>query len=299
MTTAEEGAEGRLAPHQAYLQGLAGALRAELLKLDKRPAVWVLLGIALALLAVFTYLLNWLLFSHPPPGMNLPAGSEAKRALYPQHMVSTAVSSGSLPSALALILGVLLIGSEYNWGTFKTLFTQRPGRMQTLFAKLLAMEIALGAGALLYFFTAAICSMIVAILDRQPLTMWPGGDTLIEGILASWLTWSWWAMFGAALAVAFRQSALAIGLGLAYSFVVEGLVFNLGGAFGGQFIRDVQKFFPGPNASSLAESFAIGVPGTPSPHPLVGTGQACLVLILYCVAAAVASSVLVANRDVD
>jgi ABC-type transport system involved in multi-copper enzyme maturation permease subunit len=281
-----------------YLQTLAGALRAELLKLDKRPAVWVLLGISLGLLAVFTYLLNWVLFSHPPPGMNLPAGSEARRSLYPQHMVSTALAAGSLPSALALILGVLLIGSEYNWGTFKTLFTQRPGRLQTLFAKLLAMEIALGAGALLYFFTAAVCSIVVAALDGQPPTGWPGGDTMLEGILASWLTWSWWAMFGAALAVAFRQSALAIGLGLAYSFVVEGLVFSLGGAFGGQFIRDLQKFFPGPNASALAESFAMAVPGSPPPHPLVGAGQACVVLILYCLAAAMASSVLVVNRDV-
>jgi ABC-2 type transport system permease protein len=286
---------------RAYLSGLGGALRAELLKLDKRPAVWVLLGIAIGILVLFGYLLEWLLYSHPPQGMNLPRGispTQLKQPLYPAHLVSTAVNTGSLPSALALVLGVLLVGSEYNWGTFKTLFTQRPSRVQTLFAKLLAMEIAIGAAVLLFFFAAALCSATLAALDGQPLNDWPAGDTIIYGILASWLTWSWSALFGTALAFSLRQSALAIGFGLAYSFVIEGVILNIGGAFGGEFIHTLQKFFPGPNASALATSFELPIPGGPPHLPLVGAGQATLVLIAYCLAAVVTCGILVAQRDV-
>ena len=31
---------------------------------------------------------------------------------------------------LALMLGVLTLGSEYGWGTLRTLFTQGPGRLR-------------------------------------------------------------------------------------------------------------------------------------------------------------------------
>jgi ABC-type transport system involved in multi-copper enzyme maturation permease subunit len=39
------------------------------------------------------------------------------------------------------MLGVF--GSEYGWDTLRTLFTQRPGRLQVLAAKLAALAIAL------------------------------------------------------------------------------------------------------------------------------------------------------------
>ena len=32
--------------------------------------------------------------------------------------------------AFALMLGVLSLGSEYGWGTFKTAYTQGPGRLR-------------------------------------------------------------------------------------------------------------------------------------------------------------------------
>jgi ABC-2 type transport system permease protein len=286
---------------KSYLEALGGALRAELLKLDQRPAVWILLGIALALLGLFSYLLPWLLYTHPPQGVNPPRGvtlSQLKQPLYPIHLVSTAVTASNIPSALALILGVLFVGSEYSWGTFKTLLTQRPGRLQTLIGKLLAMEIALGAAVLLFFAVAAFFSFVLALIDGQPVDEWPAGSTILAGILASWLSWSWQALFGATLAFAFRQSALAIGLGLAYSFVIEGVILNLAGSFGGDFIRTLEKLFPGPNASALLTSFEDLVPGNPAHHPLVGASEATLVLILYCLAAAIASAILVTRRDI-
>jgi ABC-2 type transport system permease protein len=281
------------------LRGVGGGVRAELLKLDKRPATWVLLGIALVLLALLAYFLNWLLITHPvgapAPGVN-PA--QLKRSLYPPLTVATTMSSAELSSALSLIMGVLVVGSEYGWGTLKTLFTQRPGRLQTVVAKLLALEIALAAGVLLFFFVGALCSVIIAAIDGQPLNRWPGGDTMIEGVLATWLIWSWWALFGAALAFAFRQSALPIGLGLAYRFVIETIVLALGGPLGGDFIKNISKGLPGPNASALGNAFQVSIPGQQAPAQTIGSGQATLVLLGYCLAAIVLSAILVTRRDV-
>jgi ABC-2 type transport system permease protein len=283
---------------------LVGALRAELLKMDRRPAVWILLGVALSVLVLLGYLLQWLVFTHPPQGMNLASGNhiDQKQALYPPHVISTAVrlaaSTGSLPGALALILGVLVVGSEFGWGTFKTIYTQGPGRIETLTAKLLALEAALGAGVLLYFAAAAVSSLTLAMVDGQPLDQWPAGLVMIQGMLASWLSWSWWCLFGCALAFAFRQSALPIGLGLAYAFVIEVIILSLGGAFGGDFIKSLQRIFPGPNSGALAAAFQDGIPNVSAGPPVASPEQAAVVLVLYCAAAILVCAVLVTRREV-
>ncbi|HEX4215704.1 MAG TPA: ABC transporter permease [Candidatus Dormibacteraeota bacterium] len=289
-------------PGMRQMRPFLGATRAELIKIDKRPSVWILLGVALALLVLLEYVLYWFLYSHPPHGTALPAGvtpAQMKAPFYPSHMVSTTTQAGTLPGALALILGVLLVGSEYGWGTFKTLFTQRPGRLQTLLAKLAALEIALGAAVVLFFAVAAMTSIVLALIDGQPAGNLPDGLTILRAMLASWLVWSWWALFGSALAFIFQQSALAIGLGLAYDFLIEGLLFSFGGALGGDFLHNLERVFPGVNATALLNSFFIRAPGNAAGgSAVVGAGQATIVLLIYCAAAVVVAGVLVTRRDI-
>ena len=45
----------------------------------------------------------------------------------------------------ALMLGVFALGSEYGWGTLKTLFTQGPSRLRVFAAKLAALGARAGA----------------------------------------------------------------------------------------------------------------------------------------------------------
>lgn len=285
-------------------QGLPGALRAELLKTGKRASPWVLLGIALAILLVLSYGVAWLIYTHPPPGTQLPRGTTAarlKQGLYPAGFVQATLSNG-LPGVLALILGVLLVGSEFTWGTLKTLFTQRPGRLETLAAKILALAVAVAVGVLAMFAMAAVCSVVIAATDGQPLTDWPSTATIVKGLLVAWLIWGWWALFGAALSVIFRQAALAIGLGLAYSLVIEGLVFGIVGRVGGSFFENFQKFFPGPNASALQQSFSVTAAARQGAQAAqggsIGVSEAAIVLGLYCAAAIVACGLLLRSRDV-
>ena len=124
----------------------------------------------------------------------------------------------------ALMLGVFALGSEYGWDTLKTLFTQRPGRLRVFAAKLAALAIVLvpvrarclrrrrgrelrdradrGRGW-------RRCRRCGCCCARSP----PAGS-----ILAAW------AALGVLLGVLSRGTSLAIGIGILYALVIEGLL---------------------------------------------------------------------------
>jgi ABC-type transport system involved in multi-copper enzyme maturation permease subunit len=279
------------------------AVRWELFKVYRRPGNWVLLILLLALLVLFAYALAWILLTHPPQSLALPPGTTAqslKRGLYPAHFVSVAAQQGGIPAAIALIFGVLLTGSEYGWDTVKILFTLAP-RARVLAVKLSALLVTLLAAAILYLSLSAAASVVVAAVDGQSLTNWPSAGDIARGLLVIILTWALWALLGALLAALFRQSALAIGIGLGYMFAIEGLLLGVAGAFPGSFLHNVQKAFPGPNAGALTLSL-----GPPPPIRTLGSStqavvsaeQATLVLLAYCVAMAAVAAWTLLRRDV-
>ncbi|MGH7882861.1 MAG: ABC transporter permease [Candidatus Dormibacteraceae bacterium] len=282
-----------------WFEEVGRGVRAELLKLDRRAATWILFGVAIAILALIPYLLNWLALSHQSAPSN-PARAaqliQLRHGLYPGGLIGKVSDTVDLTSALALILGVLMIGSEFSWGTFKTLFTQRLGRRSTLAAKLIALELALGVGMVLFFLTGGLCSGIIAALDQQPLNQWPSITDFATAILGGWLLWGFWGLVGVTLALAFRQSALSIGLGMAYGFVIEKILIGLAHSAGGGFLDKLTTALPGQNSTALAASFGTPLPG--SPPPSISQTQAILVLLAYAAAALTASLFLISQREI-
>ncbi|HZV48856.1 MAG TPA: hypothetical protein VFD49_03720 [Candidatus Dormibacteraeota bacterium] len=279
------------------MHDLFNSIRAEWLKTRKRPAVWVLAGVLVSVLVAFGYALPWAVLSHPPPGTRFGPGTsptQLKQLLYPAHFVGDALGGGGLAGPIALILGVLLVGSEYGWGTFKTILTQRPGRLHNLAARIVVLYATLVVYVLMVFAAAAGSSAVLALIDGAAIR-WPGVWEVVRAMAAAVFIDGWWGLFGMAMAFLFRQSALALGLGLAYSFIIEGLVFNVLGALGSAVVRSVERFFPGQNAQALAASFTSG-PGATS--ATIGATEATLVLCLYCLAAVAVSALLLRLRDV-
>src|SRR5512133_1377203 len=102
---------------------MIGSLSAELLVLRKRTSTWILLGIWATLALVFAYVVPYATYLNG-------SSREPLADLLPQNVVGTLM--GGFPffgGVFALMLGVLAFGSEYGWGTLKTLFTQGPGRL--------------------------------------------------------------------------------------------------------------------------------------------------------------------------
>jgi ABC-type transport system involved in multi-copper enzyme maturation permease subunit len=279
------------------------SLRAEWLKLSKRPAVWVLAAVLIALVAVLTYGVVVLLLAATPANANLGPGltaADLKRSLHPAHFVQQALggAAGTVGGSIALILGVLGYGSEYGWGTLKTVFTQGPGRAATLAGKVGVLAALLLIYVAMAFAACAGCAAAVGAADGA-LIPWPSLPDVLKGLLGAWLIVGMWGGLGMLLSVLFRQSALAIGLGLIYAVVLEGLLLNLAAQF--SFVKAVSPAFPGANARALVRSFGSAVQtaaAAATPAQQVGPGQAVLVLAVYAATFLVITGVLLRVRDV-
>jgi ABC-type transport system involved in multi-copper enzyme maturation permease subunit len=278
---------------------MMGALRGEWLKLRKRPAVWLLGGVLLTLVVLLTYGLLFLIVVTRPGSVQVGGGGvdALKQAMYPTNFVVAVLSGGGggFGGAVALILGALTFGSEYGWATLKTIFTQRPARLEVFAAKLLALAAVLAVYDLAIFTAGALVSALVGAYFGH-LTPWPSLLSVLEGVLAGWLILAFWASLGTALAVLFRQAGLAIGLGLVYSLAVEGILFGLLGQF--DWMKNVEKAFPGANGTALIQTLSTRPRSPQNPEPTVGALQAIVVLLAYLVIFAAVSGLVLRRRDV-
>jgi ABC-type transport system involved in multi-copper enzyme maturation permease subunit len=283
-----------------------GAFRGELFKTIKRPAVWASIGILLALAIALGYAISWFLFTHPPSGATqnqgrgAPTFEQLKVILYPANVVKQTLNQwATLGGVFALILGVLSQGSEYGWGTVKTLLTQRPGRLAVLGGKVLTLALTVLVTVALLFAVDSAASYVIAIIDGKS-TDFPPLIDLEKGLLAAWLIFGFWALFGFTLATLFRQSAMAIGLGLAYAILIEGIILNVLGSVGGDFVKQIQQWFPIANTGYLVQSFgqSVRAQGAPVTKPFADANHAVAVLFVYLAVFLVASAYLVKQRDV-
>ena len=293
---------------------MAASYTAEILKLRKRPATWVLGIIWLAFLILFTYALPYVLFTNlpaPEPPADAPsemqdemqvqqeAALEQQIAqLYPENLVSHVASDFSgIGAPIALILGALAAGSEYGWGTLKMVLSQRPGRLGAFFAKMLALATLLALFVVLALVASLVCSLFVAGLQGATIN-WPSLAGLLEALGAGGIILFVWAALGVLLATLFRSTALAIGLGLFYALAFEGIFFSL--PVPNESFQDARRFFLGQNSGFLADSFAGGsLPqDLVSPAQSVGATQAALALCAYLAVFILLAALAFSQRDV-
>jgi ABC-type transport system involved in multi-copper enzyme maturation permease subunit len=268
-------------------------IRAEGRKLIRRPAIWTLLGIALALSLTFTYLIPYAGYAGGTAG---PTADRGLAALLPDRLVGNSI--GGLPvflGSLMLILGVLAVGSEYAWGTWKTVLSQDPSRLRVYGAKLVVATLAALAGVLAVFAVGAVASALIAAAQDRPLD-WPGAGDILEGIGAGWLIATMWTVLGALLAIVLRGVALPVGLGLVWLLAVQNLLALIAAPLL-TWVAQLQKGLPGPNAGALAAALGSGT-DTPGVAALVGGGQAALVVATYAVAFAALGGAVLRRRDI-
>ena len=286
------------------------SMRAEALKSWKRPAVWVCVVILVLVLILVGYGIEYFIYTYtkpPKPTATTPVLDYAylKRALYPTHFHQNVMSGGAqLGGVLMMIIGVLLQGSEYGWGTVKTVFTQRPPRWLVLLSRLSVLAtIAVLVAALLLAVGAALSWLLANIDGKSAGFPFPDGLTVVKALLALSLIYIFWAAFGFVLATLFRQSALAIGLGLAYALVIEALIFGLTDQFVGDPSKQVHQWFPLQNVGFLVQSFGQAARGPNSaaqaaPQPFADGTHGAIMVLSYCALFVTVSLVLSQRRDV-
>jgi ABC-2 type transport system permease protein len=271
-----------------------GSTRAEITKLVRRPASWLLLAVAVVLSLTFTYLVPYAGANGTADGA--PNATRGIAETLPDQLVGNSI--GGLPvfaGAILLILGVLAVGGEYGWGTWKTLLAQGPSRLTVYAAKVTAVALASLAIVLALFAAGAVTSAAIAAAEGAP-AHWPSAVDLLAGIGAGWLMATVWAGLGVVLAVALRGVALPIGLGLVWLMAVQNLLSAIAAPLL-DWVAALQEWLPGPNAGSLAAALG-SAPDTPGVETLVGGGHAVAVLAGYLILFVGVGGLLLRRRDI-
>ena len=273
---------------------MLGNVHAELTKMFRRPATWLLIAVAFVLSTTFAYLVPYAGFAGGTEGP--PNSDRGLASTLPDQLVGNSIGGSPVfVGALALILGVLVVGGEYAWGTWKTVLGQGVSRVMVYVAKLVAVAVCALSMTLSCFAAGAVASPIIATLEDQQIN-WPGIGDLIVGVGAGWLVTMMWATLGVLLAITFRAVALPVGLGLVWLLAVQNLVASLAAPLI-DWVADLQTLLPGPNAGSLVASLGAN-PTTPGVAEMVGSGQAALVVGGYLVAFAAVGGWLLYRRDI-
>lgn len=287
---------------------MGASFAAELLKLRKRPATWVLALVWVAVVVLFGYLLTYSFVANPPePAEDVPpevqaqerAISEAQlEALLPENLLENLFGSGifGVGAAVVLILGALTAGSEYGWGTLKTVLSQRPGRLAVLSGKLLALGVFIVVFVALGLAAGAASSLVVARLEEAAVA-WPSLGEALRGVGIGSLVFAVWGTFGFGLAVLFRGTPLAIGLGLAWALAVENTIAAL--PIRSDAYESFRRFTLGENTSGATSYFGSPFPEEFGlPEPLVEPERAAITLAAYTAAFVVLVALFFWRRDV-
>jgi ABC-type transport system involved in multi-copper enzyme maturation permease subunit len=280
---------------------MRGSYRAELLKLRKRSAVWVLFGAGLVLSLIFGYLLPYLGYVTGDDNQQTTGipRAEVLRGVLPERVMDNTI--GGFPvfaGALALVLGAIVVGGEYAWGTLKTILTQRPGRVTVLAGQLLALLTMLAVWVLGIFVACSLCSVGIAAAEGAPMN-WPGPLDLLQGLAGGWLVLTMWCLAGVVLAVALRNVALPIGLGVVWILGIEALLAGVVNSLLPS-LEWLSDALPGANAGSLV--FAVtGMAANDAPpgvRDAVSGGRALITMLGYTLAFAVLAAYSTRRRDV-
>src|SRR5579871_4910724 len=278
------------------------SIRVELFKLRRRPSTWML-GLILIAVQLLGYILIWHFISSPPRGSRLPPNFNralALQSVYPGSFIPTGFSTASdLGAALCMLLGVLSTGSEYGWGTLKTVLIQGPGRLQFLVGKLLGLAVVVLIFVLAMLGVSAAISAVLVHVDGAS-SSWPATAEILKGIGAGWLIFGMWTLFGVFLAFLMRQATLAIGIGLVYMLIVESIVGAILTGIGGDAFLNIDRLLPGPNTQGVIAIFGRGPQFLGGGEQILVDGQRGLLTIaVYAVAFVLISGLSFARRDIN
>jgi ABC-2 type transport system permease protein len=240
-------------------------IRAELLKIrTTRTTIGLILGM-IALILLFSLLTG--LLTHPS-GLAI---KETQRQL---------LSVGSFAGVFSALAGVLLVSSEYRFGTIRPTFLFNPARSHVLAAKFVVGALAGIAFGVLG--EAIAWATGYAILDGRGITfVLRSGDILLL-TLGGLAGVALWGAIGAGLGAIIHNQVGGVITLLAWGFVVDNLLFDL--------VPAVGRFMP-TRASDALMGLRV--------HHLVSPGIGAIILIGWAGVLGVVGIVLSARQDIN
>jgi ABC-type transport system involved in multi-copper enzyme maturation permease subunit len=282
------------------MSALVRTTGAELFRLRRWPAFWVTVTAWLLLNALFNYVFNFVTYTS---GDNSFSNQGESRADVLASIVPAGVAD-QLPQgaplfggAIMMVLGAIVAGNGYGWGTWKTVFTQGPSRVAAIAGSMSAVVVLVAGLVVATLLTDVAMALGVAGLESQPVT-WPAPSVLLQSIGGALLVMVMWALAGYFLGVVARGPAVSVGLGLVWALVIEQLLRGVGNSL--HAVAVFTHFLPGTAAGSLIGSI-VGVGGPDSTPGIIDTlsgTRALITLAVWIVVLPLATVWLVRRRDV-
>jgi ABC-2 type transport system permease protein len=266
-------------------------LRSEIYRLRRRWMPWVLL-LLIVLVGVGFYVLVYASVQAqvqavrsgaiPTQPGSEEAMNEVLRELRPDRVQTFGVSLVSgLGSVMLIVFAASHVGSEFGWGTLRTLLAHGAGRATFLGAKLLSIALF----GVLFMFLGAIAAVVgsyvasaIAATDTSGLDLGAVSNAALRG----YYTFLPYLALAALIALWARSAGAGIAAGLVVYFA-EGLVAQLLVSLNRDFATIV-NYGLSRNASALTR---LAVTTSASPDPSFATlpdqGQAAVVLGIYTV----------------
>ena len=240
-------------------------IRAELLKMrSTRTTIGLILGMV-ALILLITLLTG--LLTHPS-GL---ASKEDQRQL---------LSLSSIAGVFSALAGVLLVTSEYRYGTIRPTMLFNPARSHLLAAKVFAGAL---AGLALGVLAEAIGWTIgYAILDGRGITIVLSSGDILLLTLGGLAGAALWGAIGAGLGAIIHNQVGAVITLLAWGLVVDNLLFGL--------VPSVGRFMP-TRASDALTGLRV--------HHLVSPSAGAITLIAWAGAVGVVGIALSVRQDIN
>ena len=189
-----------------------------------------------------------------------------------------------LVQIFALVLGILIVATEFRHGTITPSLLAVPVRVRLVLAKLLA---SLGAGALLGVVASALCAVLVfPLLSARDIDTGGSTSDVLELIAGNTAAAALFAAVGIGLGALIRNQVGAIIGALGWIFLVEPLLGIIPG-----FDDVITKWFPSGAANATA--------GTATSDDELGQVPAGLLLAAYAAAFLAAGIVMIRRRDVS
>lgn len=198
--------------------------------------------------------------------------------------------AAQIVGVVSLVLFAQNFGSEYGQGTLKVSLSQEPRRIRLLVGKLLALSVLVVAAIIAAFILQTVVVVLIAKARGIDTSLWWSLHSLSDGanmVLRVSAAAVVWGVMGAFLATLLRAAPPAIGIGIGYTLLVEGiLAFALKGA---------TKWLPG---QALGSFVSWGGTASNPGASLLPPNYACALVAIYAVAFAAASGILLVRRDV-
>ena len=190
------------------------------------------------------------------------------------------LTSGHAATLFAVLIGVMLVTSEFRHGTIRPTLLYEPRRPLVIVAKAIA---GLVAGLVLGVVTELLAIVVgVVVIDARGVERVLGNDDIARFAFGGVVMIALWSTIGVAVGALVRHQVGAIVGLLAYLFVVENLVFALAPSVG--------RYLPGEAAQAVAGETA---------DRLLATTAGAAVLIAYALVLTAAGAAMTSIRDVD